>query len=304
MVGCFASGTRALEIKIIFMKAVILAGGNGSRLFPCTLPISKQLLPVYDKPSIYYPLTTLLSLGVKSVCVICKPVDVQVFNSLLGDGSQFGIEIVYQIQERPGGLAEAPILAESFIGGEDFYLILGDNIFCGDVIANSALVHGASDGIGHCKLFSKSVARPEYYGVLNKEFSRIDEKPIQPKSSFAVTGLYYYPGYVVEICKGLSPSKRGELEITDLNNCLLKRDVVDVYELIGVDWYDTGDFNSLLEVSELVRSWQHRQGELLGSPHIEAFRRQLISFEQVERCKSYYANPTFDLHLKKIRGRD
>ena len=250
------------------MKGVILAGGSGTRLHPLTKVISKQLLPVYDKPMIYYPLTTLILAGVNEVLVITRPEDRTSFESLLGNGAQFGISIFYAHQEKPAGLAQAPLIAEEFLTGEGFCLVLGDNFLYGPGLGrklqNLELVEGAT-------IFAYKVKDPTQYGVVELDNSgipiSIEEKPISPKSDLAIPGLYFFDKDIVGICQNLKPSARGEFEITDAIKDYMSRGKLSVQVLpIGTAWLDMGSFESLLEAGEFVHIIQSRQGVLIGDP--------------------------------------
>jgi glucose-1-phosphate thymidylyltransferase len=250
------------------MKGVILAGGSGTRLHPLTKITSKQLLPVFDKPMIYYPLTTLILAGVSEVLIITRPEDSSSFERLLGDGSDFGIEITYAIQEKPAGLAQAPLIAERFLNGEGFCLILGDNFLYGSGLGrklqNLAYIQGST-------VFAYKVSDPTQYGVVEVDSSgnalSIEEKPKEPKSDLAIPGLYFFDSEIIDICKKLTPSARGELEITDALKEYMRRGSLKVEILpIGTAWLDMGSFESLLEAGEFVHIVQSRQGILIGDP--------------------------------------
>lgn len=250
------------------MKGVILAGGSGTRLHPLTKVISKQLLPVYDKPMIYYPLTTLLLAGVSEVLVITRPEDSPAFKALLGDGSELGVAISYAHQEKPAGLAQAPLIAEEFLNGEQFCLILGDNFLYGSGLGrklqNVASIEGA-------KVFAYKVSDPTQYGVIELDSNgipiSIEEKPKKPKSNLAIPGLYFFDKEIIAICRNLSPSARGELEITDAIKDYMLRGKLSVEVLpMGTAWLDMGNFDSLLEAGEYVHIVQSRQGILIGDP--------------------------------------
>ena len=257
------------------MKGVILAGGSGTRLHPLTKVISKQLLPVYDKPMIYYPLTTLILAGANEVLVITRPEDAASFKSLLGDGSQFGISISYALQEKPAGLAQAPLIAEDFLNGEGFCLILGDNFLYGPGLGRKLQ---NLDSVEGATIFAYKVKDPTQYGVV--EINQIgvpisiEEKPIYPKSDLAIPGLYFFDKEIVRICQKLKPSNRGELEITDAIKDYMARGKLSVQVLpIGTAWLDMGSYESLLEAGEFVHIIQARQGILIGNPETAMLAR-------------------------------
>ena len=265
------------------MKGIILAGGAGSRLYPLTLVASKQLQPVYDKPMVYYPLTTLMASGVREFCLISSPQDLPRFRQLLGDGKRWGISIEYREQARPAGIAQAFLIAESFIGSDDVTLILGDNIFFG----GDAFPRACSEFKAGATIFGYSVRDPGRYGVVEFDAEgravSIEEKPKQPKSSYAVPGVYLYDNQVVSIAKGLRPSKRDELEITDVNLEYLRRGQLKVVRLSrGLAWLDAGTSSSLHEASAYVQTIEKRQGIKIGCPEEAAFRRGFLGVEQFE----------------------
>lgn len=250
------------------MKGVILAGGSGTRLHPLTKVISKQLLPVYDKPMIYYPLTTLILAGVKEVLVITRPEDARAFEALLGDGSELGIEISYARQEKPAGLAQAPLIAEDFLNGEGLCLILGDNFLYGSGLGRKLQ---NLEAVAGAKVFAYKVSDPTSYGVVELDSMgspiSIEEKPNLPKSDLAIPGLYFFDKDIVQICRNLKPSARGELEITDAIKVYMSKGKLSVEVLpIGTAWLDMGSFESLLEAGEFVHIVQSRQGILIGDP--------------------------------------
>jgi glucose-1-phosphate thymidylyltransferase len=283
------------------MKGIILAGGAGSRLFPLTLVASKQLQPVYDKPMVYYPLTTLIEGGVREFCLISTPQDLSRFQRLLGDGTAWGLKIEYREQLKPAGIAEAFLIAESFIAGNAVTLILGDNIFYG---GDSLYKAFADFGTG-ASIFGYHVNDPERYGVV--EFNSagraisIEEKPKNPKSNYAVPGLYLYDNEVVSIAKALKPSARGELEITDLNLEYMRRGRLHVHRLSrGFAWLDAGTSNSLHEASAYVQTIEKRQGVKIGCPEEAAFRKGFLSLEQLENLVAGIPKCEYGAYLAEV----
>lgn len=284
-------------------KGIILAGGHGTRLYPVTLSVCKQLLPVYDKPMVYYPLTTLMLAGVRDILVISTPSDTPRFEELLGDGSQWGVSISYAIQDRPRGLAHAFIVARDFIAGETSMMILGDNIFFGSEL--SRLTRGALASNRGATVFAYPVKNPQQFGVI--EFDpggqplAIVEKPREPKSHFAVTGLYVYDADVVAIAEQLEPSSRGELEITDLNMHYLNAGRLDVEHMgRGMAWLDTGTHEALLEASHFVQTIEHRQGLKIACPEEVAWRLGWIDVDQVARITQAIGASSYADYLNEL----
>ena len=279
------------------MKGIILAGGTGSRLHPLTLSVSKQLMPVYDKPMIYYPLSVLMSAGIREVLIITTPQDLDGFRNLLGDGSRLGCKFSYKAQEVPNGLAQAFVIGESFIGDDNVVLILGDNIFYGAGLAKTLKENKEVEG---GLIFAYHVSDPERYGVVdfadNFNAISIEEKPVNPKSNYAVPGLYFYDNSVIEIAKALKPSERGEYEITDVNKIYLEQNKLKVAILDrGTAWLDTGTFNSLMQAAQYVQVIEERQGLKIGCIEEVAFREGFIDKNQLKKLaeplfKSGYGN--------------
>ena len=284
-------------------KGIILAGGTGTRLWPSTRVLSKQLIPVFDKPMIYYPLTTLMLAGIREILVISTPHDVPRFRELLGDGRQFGIELSYAVQERPEGLAQAFIIGAEFIGDESAALILGDNIFFGQGMPEQLQAAAAQQS--GATIFAYHVKDPERYGVV--EFGddgkavSIEEKPDKPKSSYAVVGLYFYDNSVVELARHLEPSPRGELEITDLNRKYLETGNLSVETLgRGVAWLDTGTHDALLAASNFVAVVEERQGLKIGSPEEAAYRMRFIEEDALKSLADGLGSSTYALYLRTL----
>ncbi len=284
------------------MKGIILAGGSGTRLHPLTLAVSKQMMPVYDKPMIYYPLSTLMLAGIREILIISTPHDLSGFQKLLGDGSRLGCQFSYAVQEQPNGLAQAFVIGESFIGQEKVALILGDNIFYGDGMSN--LMQEINDPDGGV-VFAYQVADPERYGVVqfgqdNRVLS-IEEKPAQPKSSYAVPGLYFYDNDVVRIAKNIKRSPRGEYEITDINKEYLRRGKLKVGVLSrGTAWLDTGTFNSLMQAGQFVQVIEERQGLKIGCIEEVAYRMGFITEDQLRELAQPLVKSGYGQYLLRI----
>ena len=288
------------------MKGIVLAGGAGTRLYPLTMVTSKQLLPVYDKPMIYYPLSTLMLAGIKDILIISTPTDTPRFEALLGDGKQFGISLSYKVQPNPGGLAQAFLLGEDFIGDDACAMILGDNIFYGNGFRSilKAAVKDAEEN-KRATVFGYYVSDPERFGVV--EFDEqgkaltIEEKPKEPKSNYAVTGLYFYPSGVSARAHKVQPSARGELEITTLNDMYLKDDLLDVQLLgRGFAWLDTGTMASLLQAANYVEMIQMRQGITISAPEEIAFINGFIDKEKLMKSAALYGKSPYGEHLKAV----
>ena len=287
------------------MKGIILAGGSGTRLYPLTIAVSKQLMPVFDKPMIYYPLSTLMLAGINEILIITTPEDQAAFKKLLGDGSQIGCRFEYVVQPKPEGLAQAFILGADFIGNDPAALVLGDNIFYGSGMGTLLKQNANPDG---AVVFAYQVHDPERYGVV--EFDKknnvlsIEEKPTQPKSNFAVPGLYFYDNEIVRIAKSIKPSHRGELEITDVNKVYLEKGKLKVGVLDrGTAWLDTGTFDSLIEAGEFIEVIEKRQGLKIGCIEEIAYRNGWINDEQMENLAQLYMKSGYGKYLKGLIGK-
>ncbi|MFZ3009924.1 MAG: glucose-1-phosphate thymidylyltransferase RfbA [Candidatus Microsaccharimonas sp.] len=283
------------------MKGIILAGGSGTRLWPITKGISKQLVPIYDKPMVYYPLTTLMSAGIKDILIITTPEDQSQFQRLLGDGSQWGISLSYEVQPTPDGLAQAFIIGERFIGKDKVALVLGDNVFHGHKLSDSLKTCTDPDG---GIVFAYQVSDPERYGVVefdeNNHAVSIEEKPTQPKSDYAVVGLYFYDNDVIEIAKNVKPSERGEIEITSVNEEYLKRGKLKVAALdTGDVWLDTGTIDSMADATDYVRVLQKRTGQVIGSPESVAYEEGFIDEDSINKLAESLMKSGYGQYLKK-----
>jgi glucose-1-phosphate thymidylyltransferase len=284
------------------MKGIILAGGSGTRLHPLTLAVSKQLMPIYDKPMIYYPLSSLMWAGIKEILIISTPHDLPLFRQLLGDGSKFGCRFEYAVQEHPNGLAEAFIIGKEFIGNDKVALVLGDNIFYGTGLSDLLQANNNPDG---GIIYAYHVNDPERYGVVDFDTDgnvlSIEEKPLVPKSNYAVPGIYFYDNEVVEIAANIKPSHRGEIEITDVNKEYLRRGKLKVSILDrGTAWFDTGTFNSLMQASQFVQVIEERQGLKIGSIEEAAYRMGYIDAEQLKKIAEPLLKSGYGRHLLDI----
>ncbi|KPH75913.1 glucose-1-phosphate thymidylyltransferase RfbA [Oceanobacillus caeni] len=289
------------------MKGIILAGGSGTRLYPLTMVTSKQLLPVYDKPMVYYPLSTLMLAGIRDILIISTPEDIPRFNALLGDGSQYGISLQYMVQEKPEGLAQAFILGEDFIGEDSVAMILGDNIYYGSGLRNKLIA--ATNRESGATVFGYHVPDPQRFGVVefddNGKVISVEEKPDEPKSNYAVTGLYFYDNRVVEIAKNVKPSHRGELEITSINEEYLNLGDLHV-ELLGrgYTWLDTGTHESLVDATNFVRTVEEHQGIKISAPEEIAYINGWITQEELYRSAKVYSKTGYGQYLLKVADGD
>lgn len=287
------------------MKGIILAGGSGTRLYPLTKVTSKQLLPIYDKPMIYYPLSTLMLAGIKDILIISTPEDTPRFEELLGDGSKFGIDLSYAVQPSPDGLALAFIIGEDFIGDDTCAMVLGDNIFYGSYFRKNLADAVKAAEEGYATIFGYYVKDPERFGIVefdkNRNVVSVEEKPQHPKSNYCITGLYFYDNRVVKMAKQVKPSARGELEITDLNRLYLNEGKLKVQLLgRGFAWLDTGTMDSLMEASTFVQTVQSRQGVVISAPEEIAYMEGLITKEQLLESAELYGKSPYGEHLKIV----
>lgn len=287
------------------MKGIILAGGSGTRLYPLTKVTSKQLLPIYDKPMIYYPLSTLMLAGIKDILIISTPEDTPRFEELLGDGSKFGIDLSYAVQPSPDGLAQAFLIGEEFIGDDTCAMVLGDNIFYGSYFRKNLADAVKAAEEGYATIFGYYVKDPERFGIVefdkNRNVVSVEEKPQHPKSNYCITGLYFYDNRVVKMAKQVKPSARGELEITDLNRLYLNEGKLKVQLLgRGFAWLDTGTMDSLMEASVFVQTVQNRQGVVISAPEEIAYMEGLITKKQLLESAELYGKSPYGEHLKIV----
>ena len=287
------------------MKGIVLAGGAGTRLYPLTMVTSKQLLPVYDKPMIYYPLSTLMLAGIREILIISTPDDTPRFEHLLGDGSQFGLQLSYKVQPSPDGLAQAFLLGEEFIGDDACAMVLGDNIFYGNGFGKELRAAKANAEAGRATIFGYYVHDPERFGIVefdeNGKVLSVEEKPEHPKSNYCITGLYFYPSGVSALAHTIRPSARGELEITTLNDLYLQREKLDVRLLSrGFAWLDTGTMDSLVEAADFVRMIQNRQSIVISAPEEIAYRNEWIDKDQLLVSAERYGKSPYGKHLRAV----
>ena len=287
------------------MKGIILAGGAGTRLYPLTMVTSKQLLPVYDKPMIYYPLSTLMLAGIRDILIISTPTDTPRFEALLGDGSQFGLSLQYCVQPSPDGLAQAFLLGEEFIGDDACAMVLGDNIFYGNGFSKALLAAAQNSDAGRATIFGYYVTDPERFGIV--EFDEagkvlsVEEKPAHPRSNYCITGLYFYPKGVASLAHQVRPSARGELEITTLNDLYLKQQLLDVQLLgRGYAWLDTGTMDSLVDAADFVRMIQARQSVVISAPEEIAYKNRWISRDELLTSAQRYGKSPYGAHLRAV----
>lgn len=287
------------------MKGIILAGGSGTRLYPLTRVVSKQLLPIYDKPMIYYPLSTLMLAGIRDILLISTPTDIPNFQRLLGDGSQFGIHLTYAVQPKPEGLAQAFLIGEEFLQGEACAMILGDNLFYGGWFRSNLRQAAQAAEEGRATIFGYYVRDPSRFGIVefdqNHKVLSVEEKPVNPKSNYCITGLYFYDGQVANKAKQVRPSPRGELEITDLNRLYLEEDRLQVQILgRGFAWMDTGTVDSMMDAATFVETVQNRQGVVISAPEELAYREEWISRDSLLDSAKLYGNSPYGEHLRRV----
>lgn len=287
------------------MKGIVLAGGSGTRLYPLTMVTSKQLLPIYDKPMVYYPISVLMLAGIRDILLISTPQDLPRFEQLLGDGSQFGIRLSYQVQASPDGLAQAFLIGEEFIGSEPCAMVLGDNIFYGNGLGTVCREAVKNAEKGRATIFGYYVNDPERYGIVefdeNRKVISVEEKPDNPKSNYCITGLYFYPAGVSKLAKRVRPSARGELEITSLNELYLRDELLDVRLMSrGFAWFDTGTMDSLAEAADFVRMIENRQSTMIAALEEIAYYRGWISRETLYTSAVHYGKSTYGAHLKNV----
>ena len=286
------------------MKGIILAGGSGTRLYPLTMVTSKQLLPIYDKPMIYYPLSTLMLAGIRVILIISTPTDLPNFERLLGDGSRYGVNLSYKVQPSPDGLAQAFTLGEEFIGDEPCAMVLGDNIFYGAGLSERLKAAADAAQNGQATVFGYYVNDPERFGIVEFDADgrviSVEEKPKQPKSNYAITGLYFYDKRVVELAKQVKPSARGELEITDLNRMYLEDSTLNVQLLGRYAWLDTGTMDTLVEAAEFVQVIEQRQGIMISAPEEIAYRHGWITREELLKSADTYGKSPYGEHLHRV----
>lgn len=287
------------------MKGIVLAGGSGTRLYPLTMVTSKQLLPIYDKPMVYYPISVLMLAGIRDILLISTPQDLPRFRRLLGDGEQFGIRLTYAEQPSPDGLAQAFLIGENFIGDEPCAMVLGDNIFYGNGLGAICREAVRQAEQGRATIFGYYVNDPERYGIVefdeNRRVISVEEKPEKPKSNYCITGLYFYPAGVSALAKEIRPSARGELEITSLNDLYLKRELLDVRLMSrGFAWFDTGTMDSLMEAADFVRMIESRQSTMIAALEEIAFYKGWISRETLYASAAHYGKSSYGAHLKNV----